>query len=794
MRLTPRGAWVVLLLVSLFGCVAAIGALGTHARLAPEAILPSSAESVRAEAVLVSRFGAGEPHLVLLATASGSVDEQRAAMSGRELTDRLTADPRTAWVRSYWPRRPAGLRTADRHRALVLVRFHGDERAARAAGDDVVARYTGRAGPLRVSAAGGVAVLSESDRLSERGLRLAEIVAMPLVLVVLLWTFGSAVAALIPVAVGVLAVVGTTAFLRLLTEVTTVSAFALNITTALGFGLAVDYCLFLVSRFREELARGEATGAAVRATLRTAGRAVTFSGAVVAVCLCTLLVFPLPLVRSIAYGGVAVVLASVAGVLLVVPALLVLLGERVNRLDVFARLRPRGRTLSAEGAGAWYRLALWVTRRPAAVAVGVLLLLGLLAAPAALTRFGMYGDRLLPQSSPVARTSQEVRAAFAATVSDRPSVVLLGPRATRSAEVLDGFARRLSRVPGVQRVDTATGSYRQGLRSALPPGSAERFTADGATRLSVVPSPVRSAGPSTGPGPQDGLTPQGSRLAARLRAVPAPAPVLVGGAGARLDDVEGVLAGRLPPAVGFAASATFVLLLVFTRSLLIPAKALLLNALSLMATFGLLVAVFQEGWTAGPFFGPAGAGVTDVIAPLMFSVAFGLSMDYEMFLLSRIVEEHRRGAPTSTAVATGLQYSGRLFTSAAVVFATVTASLALSDLLHLQVVGTGLAVAVLLDCTVIRALLVPAVMQLVGRANWWLPGARGFAVTHTDRAGPGRGAFALRRPPGAVPSGQQDRQGPYPVDDGELPEVDLVRPDRQSRGGEPPQQRGPGGP
>ncbi|MEU2852466.1 MMPL family transporter [Streptomyces syringium] len=702
--------------MSLFGCVAAVGALGTHARLSPEAILPASAESVRAEAVLVSRFGAGEPHLMLLATTSGSVDGQRAATSGRSLTDRLAADPRTAWVRSYWPRRPAGLRTADRHRALILVRFRGDERASRAAGDDVVARYTGRAGPLRVSAAGTFAVLSESDRLSERGLHLAEIVAMPLVLLVLLWTFGSAVAALIPVAVGVLAVVSTTAFLRLLTEVTTVSAFALNITTALGFGLAVDYCLLLVSRFREELVREGSTGPAVRATLRTAGRAVAFSGAIVAVCLCTLFVLPLPLVRSIAYGGVAVVLASVAGVLLVVPALLVLLGERVNRLDVFARLRPRKRTRSAEGAGAWYRLALWVTRRPAAVAVGVLLLLGLLAAPAALTRFGMYGDRLLPHSSPVARTSQEVRAAFAATGSDRPSVVLLGPGAARSAAAVDGFARRLSRVPGVRRVDTATGAYRQGRRSALPPGPAERFTVGGATRLSVVPA--------TGPAPRDGLTPEGSRLAARLRAVPAPAPVLVGGAGARLNDVEGVLADRLPPAVGFAASATFVLLLVFTRSLLIPVKALLLNALSLMATFGLLVAVFQEGWSAGVIFGPRGAGVTDVIAPLMFAVAFGLSMDYEMFLLSRIVEEHRRGASTPTAVAIGLQHSGRLFTSAAVVFATVTASLALSDLLHLQVVGTGLAVAVLLDCTVIRALLVPALMQLVGRANWWLPGAR----------------------------------------------------------------------
>ncbi|MGI5340660.1 MMPL family transporter [Streptomyces sp. CA-181903] len=192
-----------------------------------------------------------------------------------------------------------------------------------------------------------------------------------------------------------------------------------------------------------------------------------------------------------------------------------------------------------------------------------------------------------------------------------------------------------------------------------------------------------------------------------------------GNGGAQLADVRHALAGRLPLAVAFTICSTFALLLLFTRSVLIPVKALLLNALGLAATFGVLVAFFQEGWLGG---GPT--GVTDVIAPLMFSVAFGLSMDYEVFLLSRIVEEHRRGSPTPVAVAIGLQHSGRLFTSAAVVFATAMASLALSELLRLQVVGTGLAVAVLLDCTLVRALLVPAVMHLAGRANWWLPRRR----------------------------------------------------------------------
>lgn len=759
-----RGACVVLLLVCLLGCVAAVGARGIGGRLSPETLMPASAEFLRADAVLVSRFGVGEPHLLLLAETSGSVDEAGTARAGRDLTDRLAADPRTAWVRGYWPHSLSELRTADRHHALVLVRFRGDERAVRSAGDDAIARYTGRSGPLRVSAAGETAVLSESERLSERGLRLAEIVTMPLVLSVLLWTFGSAVAALIPMVVGVLAVVTTTAFLRLLTDVTSVSAFAVNITTALGFGLAVDYCLLLVSRYREELAQGRAPGPAVGTTLRTAGRAVAFSGAIVAVSLCTLLVFPLPLIRSIAYGGVAVVIFSATVALLVVPALLVLLGKEVNRWDVFARLRPRGTVHAHEGAkGVWFRLAVWVTRRPAAVVLGALVLLGLLAAPAALTRFGLYGDRLLPQSSPVAQTYRELRDTFTTTASGAPSVVLPGLHATHSAEALDAYARRLSLVPSVRRVDTTTGSYRRGQQSALPPAQATRFTAHAGTWLSVDPST------------RDALTPEGSRLAERLRRVPAPVPALVGGPGARLADIEHVLTDRLPIAVGFAACATFLLILMFTGSVLIPVKALLLNALSLMATFGILVAVFQEGWLAGSSFGPAGVGVTDVIAPLMFSVAFGLSMDYEMFLLSRIVEEHRRGISTPMAVATGLQHSGRLFTSAAVVFATVMASLALSDLRHLRIVGAGLAVAVLLDCTIIRALLVPAVMQLAGRANWWLPKTLNVA-TDTASVRPKQHSPLASSPPvgghedfdtgtARAPSAHKCRQGFDAVDD-----------------------------
>lgn len=564
---------------------------------------------------------------------------------------------------------------------------------------------------MRVSASGAAAVMDETERLSEEGMRFAEFVAVPLVLLILLWVLGSVTAALLPVVVGVVAVAATTAVLRLLSTVTEVSLFALNITTALGFGLAVDFSLLLVSRYREELAGGSGADRALRRTLRGAGRTVVFSAATIAASLCALLLFPLPLLRSLAYGGATVVCASAAGALTVLPALLILLGDRLDRWDVFAGLRRPHHTVSS---GAWFRLARTVMRRPVLVTVGALALLVLLAAPVTHVRFGMYDDRILPPSSPVAETSQRLRADFGSEWVDAASVVLPAPAAGRPGAVpdpvLDAYARRLALMPGVRRVDARTGTYRDGRRSAAPDASSARFAGPGGTWLSVIPEGT------------DPLSPHGSRLAAGLRAVPAPGPVLVGGPGTRLADTEQVLAGRLPLVVGVTVLAAFALLLAFTRSVLIPVKALLLNALGLAATSGVLVAVFQQGHLA-PLLGDVTAGgITDVVVPsLMFCVTFGLSMDYEVFLLSRIVEEHRRGSDTATAVAIGLQRTGRLFTSAALVFATVTAALALSSLVLLKLIGVGLAFAVLLDCTVIRALLVPAVMRLAGRANWWMP-------------------------------------------------------------------------
>ncbi|MFD4699067.1 MMPL family transporter [Streptomyces niveus] len=707
-----RRARLVVGLTFVFSLLACWYAVGLTQRLSPGGWTPASADSVRAEAVLASEFRAGPPQLILLATApDDSVDAPHATAAGRDLTRRLAADHRVAWVNSYWQHPLPSLRAKDADSALVLIRLRGDEQAVREAAGDIIDLFTGAHGPLRVSASGAAAVLDETERLSDEGMRYAEFVAVPLVLLILLWVLGSVTAALLPVVVGVVSVAATTAFLRLLDTTTEVSLFALNITTALGFGLAVDFSLLLVSRYREELAAGSGPERALRRTLRGGGRTVVFSAVITAASLCALLLFPLPLLRSLAYGGATVVCVSAVGALTVLPALLVLLGNHLDRWDVFARLRRPERAVSA---GAWFRLARAVMRRPALVSVGALALLVLLAAPVTQVRFGMYDDRILPASSPVAETSQRMRAEFGSQWVDAASVVLPRKPGSMSGSVadpvLDAYARRLAQVPGVRRVDARTGTYRDGRRTAPPDASSGRFAGAGGTWLSVIPDG------------DDPLSPQGSRLAAALRAVPAPGPALVGGPGARLADTEHVLAGRLPAVVGVTVLVTFVLLLAFTRSVLIPVKALVLNALGLAATSGILVAVFQQGHLA-PLLGDVTAGgITDVVVPsLMFCVTFGLSMDYEVFLLSRIVEEHRRGSDTETAVAVGLQRTGGLFTSAALVFATVMAALALSSLVLLKLIGVGLALAVLLDCTVIRALLVPAVMRLAGRANWWLP-------------------------------------------------------------------------
>ena len=714
-RFLLRRRWAVL--AATLAAVVVAGVFGGSAitRLKSGGFDDPAAESTRAAETLRDQFGAGDPNLVLLVTAKvGDVDDPAVAGAGAALTRRLAAEPDLAQVVSYWATDAPALKSSDGGQALVLGRITGDEEDLDARAAALTDAYARDDAALRVQVGGQAQVFREVGEQVEADLARAEAIAVPITLLLLVLVFASAVAGFLPLAVGGFAIVGTLLVLRVLAEVTDVSIYALNLTTALGLGLAIDYSLFIVSRYREELRAGRDPGDALVVTMRTAGRTVLFSAATVAVSLLALLVFPLYFLRSFGYAGIAVVALAAVGALVVLPALLAVLGRRVDRLRL-----PIGRGTTREpGTGFWHRIATWVMRRPVPIALAVVAFLVLLGTPFLGVRFGLPDDRVLPASAEGRQVADAIRDNFATDESSALSVVAPGsgdPRAHLAD--IDGYAAALSRLDGVERVDALTGTYTGGARlqgplpadadAAIAP-EARRFAAADGTWLSVVPSvePFSAAG---------------EELVAAVRDLPAPLGAQVTGPSAQLVDTKASLFGLLPVAGAIIAFVTFVLLFLMTGSVVIPAKALVLNLLSLTAVYGAMVWVFQDGNLAG-LLGFTPTGTIDTSMPvLLFCIAFGLSMDYEVFLLSRIKEEHDRTGDTVAAVAVGLERTGRIVTTAAALLAIVFIAFATSQVSFLKLFGIGTALAILVDATLIRALLVPAFMRLAGEANWWAP-------------------------------------------------------------------------
>jgi len=703
-RLILAAAAVVLVVAAAFG-----GHVKEH--LSAGGFADPASPSARAAARLESRFATGAPNLVVLVTATGgegaTVDDPAVEAAGLDLARRLAAEPAVRGVKSYWSLFHAPpLRSHDGRSALILAQIPGDEDAVRDATRGFAARYHVTGGPITAEVGGAGETFRQIEDQAERDLRRAERLTLPVTLLLLVLVFGSVVAAGLPLAVGALAVVATFGVLRAVAAVADVSIFALNLTTAMGLGLAIDYSLFIVSRFREELRQGHEPGPAVTRTLHTAGRTVTFSALTVAVSLAALLVFPLPFLRSFAYAGIGVVAAAATGAVVVLPALLVVLGRRIDRLALFHQ-----RVRDPED-GFWYRRARAVMRRPVAVVVAVTAVLVVLGVPFIHLDTGLADDRVLPPTAAVRRVGDAIRAGFSSKEAAALAVVSrdrFDAAAPGRSEQIDGYAKALSALPGVARVDAATGFYLLGLNVLGPNELSRRFVVPGqGTWLSVVPS-------------VEPLSPAGEALVRAVRHIPAPFPVLVAGDSARLLDGKAALARRLPLALALVAVATFVLLFLMVGSLLVPLKALLLNVLSLSATFGSLVFVFQEGHFARTLhFTPT--GTISVFTPvLLFCIAFGLSMDYEVFLLSRIKEEIDLGRANDDAVAVGLERTGRIVTAAALLLALVFVSFATAEVTVVKVFGVGLAIAVLVDAFLIRATLVPAFMRLAGRANWYAP-------------------------------------------------------------------------
>lgn len=681
-------------------------------RLASGGFTDPGTESAQAAAVLQRTFHQGDPNLELLVTAPGGVDGAAATRAGLDLTRRLAAEPGVADVVSYWSAgRPAQLRSRNGDQALVLATVTGDDNAVEHRMPTLDERYQGGFEGLRLQIGGPAEETHEINVQTTKDATKGEEFVFPVTLVVLIIIFGSVVAALLPLVVALATMLLALLLMWLLSQVTDVSTFVLNIVTFLGLGLAIDYSLLIVSRYREELRRGQEMAEAIRITLRTSGRTVLFSAITVAVALSAMAVFPFYALSSLAYAGVATALLAAGVAVTLVPALLVVLGPRINKWQFLRRGSlvsddPRRTTEN----GFWHRLAMFVMRHPARVAVLLIVFLLFLGSPFLGIKLRLSDASQLPASSEAYQVAQVVNTQFTTQEDATIQVVAEHTGTSGGPAAVAGYAARLSGLPDVGSVDAATGSYAHGVRVAPPGPDSAQFTAPGAAYLAVVPT-------------VDWASPAADNLVGEIRAMPAPFPVLVGGAPAVSRDTFQSLYRTLPIAGGIIAVSTLVLLFLLTGSVVLPVLAIILSVLSMTATFGALVWIFQDGhltWLVPGHFN-ATDSINWSVPPVLFALAFGLSMDYQVFLLARIKEEYRQIGNNTMAVARGLEKIGRLVTAAALLISIVFVAFTFSGVSFMKSFGIGLPLAVLMDATLIRGALLPAFMRMAGRWTWWAP-------------------------------------------------------------------------
>jgi uncharacterized membrane protein YdfJ with MMPL/SSD domain len=536
---------------------------------------------------------------------------------------------------------------------------------------------------------GGFALANEQvNQQVEKDLQTAELLAFPLLFLLSLLFFRSIVAALLPLLIGGLSIIGTFLALSIAADLGSISIFALNITTGLGLGLAIDYSLFVVSRYREEIAKHGPGALAMRATMATAGRTVLFSSLTVTAALASLLVFPQRFLYSMGLGGAIVAVLAAVISLTVLPAVLALLGERVNSLaPKFLQRRADADSRPAEH-GFWYRLSRFVMRRPAPIAAASAALLIALGIPFAQIKFTSPDAQILPSDRSARQVDDVLRADFPPN-RDTPIRVVVA-----SSDEADAAA-----------VSEELGATK-GVIAVSPPRPLEGET----TVIEAV---------SAEPAIEDASRETVRQI--RKISTPSGAEVLVTGATADFIDFQSSLSDHLPIAVGIVVIATLLILFLMTGSVVLPVKQLLMNVLNLSAVFGILVLIFQDGRLEGLLDYRSQSAIEQTMPILLFAVAFGLSTDYGVFLLSRIKEARDQGADDSEAIAIGLERTGRIVTAAAVLFAIAIGAFVTSQIIFIKQFGLGTAIAVLIDATIIRALLVPSLMELLGHWNWWAP-------------------------------------------------------------------------
>lgn len=659
-------------------------------------------DSATVESVLTGDFRVESPSVVIIVDSDTSADDPSVASHVAGLEARLAAEDGVRTVVSYWSLgRPAALRSADGKAGLVNVYFAGglDPEQASATAGRLQEAYDTRTGSLRVYVGGLQTVYHAINQRIKSDLTKAEAVAVPLNILLLLVVFGTANAAGLPMIVALAAIAGSYGTLLAVTQQADVSVFALNLVTGLSLGLGIDYALLIVNRFREELHGGKDAAEATVRTIMTAGRTVVFSAAAVMLVIASMGVFPQYFLQSFAYAGVSVVFFAAVASVTALPAALYLMGPRIDKL----RVRRGALTSSNEGAWAW--VARTVMRRPLPVIVATLAALSILAWPAVGTSFGQVDDRVLQPSEPVAVAAAIGRERFVAKTST--PVEVLVPKASASIGQAEALANSITPLADVVSIATPTRVWQGAWAVPQAPPTAQESA--GYYRITVV----------TDLAPREEASVD---LVNAIRGLPQPPGTLVGGASAVYADSLAGISDNLPLVLGWLAVATLVVLFLYTGSVLLPIKAVALNVVSLAATLGMLTWVFQDGnamWLVGDFTVTGTLDTSTIV--LVAVVAFGLSMDYEVFMLSRIKEEHDRGASTVDAVSFGLQRSGRIITAAALLIAVVFATFVSSGVTSIKMLGLGTAFAILLDATVIRGLLVPALMRIAGRWNWWTP-------------------------------------------------------------------------
>jgi RND superfamily putative drug exporter len=697
----------------------AVGAFGIPVaqKLSPSGFQDPNSQSSRVADILTDKFGQGDVPLVIVVTAAEGYDSPQARAVATGVIDQLTRSGHVSTVTSAWTSpTPAAsaMVSADKKSGLIVTGINGPDSLLQSYTKELSDAVVGERDGVVVRAGGAAMVNLQVTEQSKRDLLLLEAIVVPLSFLVLIWVFGGLFAAALPVAVGVMAILGALAVLRTVTIFTEVSIFALNLTTAMGLALAIDYTLLMVSRYRDEVADGADRRQAVVTMMSTAGRTVLFSALIVALSMAVMVLFPMSFLRSFAYAGVATVAFAAVAAIIVTPAAIMALGDRLDKLDVRAALRRlRGRP-TPEPLGIesqfWYRSAKFVARHAVPIGLAVVVFLCVLGSPFLGVRPGFPDDRVLPKSASAHQVGDLLRADFAIDSDSEVLIVIADSAGLDRAEV-DRYAADISRVADVNSVSAPSGNFANGVLTGPPMAATGEVS--GSILLTVGSSlPLFSQASET--------------QLSRMHAIPTPAgrTVEFGGLAQTNRDSVDAITARLPLVLGLIATIMLVLLFLLTGSVVLPVKALILNVLSLSATFGAMVWVFQDGNLGA--LGTTSTGTLVANMPvLLFCVAFGLSMDYEVFLISRIREywlaSGQTDADNDESVALGLARTGRVITAAALIMAISFAALIAAQVAVMRLFGTGLTLAILVDATLVRLVLVPAFMHVMGRWNWWAP-------------------------------------------------------------------------